>query len=61
MVERLVLHRAAFLGDGLVPGFRVAEHRVHVEHDAPERMLAMFDHLTQMVFGTSLQHGVPVP
>ena len=44
MVEGLVLARPHLLGDREPPFLGVVEDRVHVEHDAPERVDPMAHH-----------------
>ena len=51
MLERLVLGRADFLGDRLVPFVGVREGRIDVEHHAPERIEPVPHDLTDLEFG----------
>src|SRR4249920_3089068 len=53
MIERLILVRADFSRDRLVPFFRVAEDRINVEHDAAERIKAVTNHLADLKFGVA--------
>ena len=46
MVERLVLARADFFGNGLPPFVGVREHRIDVIDYAPERIFPVLDDLT---------------
>ena len=56
VIERLFLGRAAVLGDGRIPFVRVAEFGIHVKNHTPKRVFAVADHLSQMIFGSRLQH-----
>ena len=56
VVERLVLRRAAVLGDRAIPFLGVREHGVHVEHHPPKGVLAVADHLPEVIFRARLQH-----
>lgn len=61
VVKRLVLGRAAFLWNGIIPCLCVGKHCIHVKDNTTERVLPMSDHLTDMIFGLCLQHSVATP
>ena len=56
VVERLLLRRAAVLGNGVVPFLGIGEFRIDIEHNPAERVLLVADDLTQVIFCTCLQH-----
>ena len=62
VIEGLFLGRAAFLGNGGVPFFRIGKLRIHIKNHAAERMFAVPDNLSEMVFCASGVHNLqPLP
>lgn len=56
VIKRLVFFGAAVLWNGVVPFVGVGEHGIHVKNHTPKGMLAVADHLAQMIFGACLEH-----
>lgn len=57
VIKRLVLDRAAFLGNRLVPVFGVGKNGIHVKDHAAKRVFLVTDNLSQMVFCTRSNHN----
>ena len=51
MIKWLVARRAGVFGDGEIPLFGVGKDCVDVKHDTAKRMLAMPQHLADVIFG----------
>jgi hypothetical protein len=56
VIIRLILGRARFLWNGLVPSVGVRKHRIDIKYNAPEGVFTMPDHLAQMIFRARLKH-----
>ena len=54
VIERLVLRRAAFLWNGVIPLLGIGKNSVHIENNPPKRVFAMPDHLAQPILCTCL-------
>lgn len=61
VVKGLVFRGAAIFGDRVVPFLGIRELGIDIEDHAPEGMLPVSDHLTQVVFRTSRQHHIASP
>jgi hypothetical protein len=61
MVEGLIARRAGLFWDRVVSCFGVGEHRIDIKHHATEWMLAMTQHLPDVIFGSSFQHADTSP
>ncbi len=61
MIERLILDRAAVLGNRFIPLFGIGKFGIDIENHAPKRVLFMTDNLAQMIFCARSDHTTALP